>query len=408
MRAPRRTPAATRAAVAGVLLLAATSAAGRSWAADVADAPGVRLELVDGSVADGGMRSLEPDAVGIAASDGERRVPLADIRRLVLVHRRAAPAAMPMRLDAVDGTSIDGDDFLWQGETATVRRGDVRIDMPIQRVRRVTWRDPAAAVPPWIAALPDDPEQDMVVVTSGDGSEVVDCAITAVSPEAVTVVLDGETIPVRRAKVAGLVWSRRPVAEVGARVGIEAGRLAGRVVTLRGSDLVVDETTRVPLELVESIDFAAARSVCLVDLEPERRSTEPFVGELAGIGGVAAFFAPRVVSAAPDSHPAGSVGGPRALLVRPRTATVWRVPEAARRFRATVARAAGARPGAAVRVAVRLDDRPAWEALLDATRPAGAELDVEVAGAGRLELVVDFVGLDPGCPVLLAAAVFER
>lgn len=400
----RRSRARPWAAVAAALLSVSTATAGRPRAADPA-ADGVRVDLVDGSVVMGGVVSIGSEELRIDTGDGERRLPLGDVRRLTRTGHSPAAAERRMRMDAVDGTWIEGDDFLWQGETATVVRGDATISVPISQVKRVVWRDPTAAA--WLAALPADPVEDLVVVTSDDASEVVDCAIIAVSPEAVSVVLDGETIPVRRAKVLGLVWARPGAAESGVRIAIDGGRLAGRVVGIEGGDLVVDGVTRVPLAVVESIDFAAARSVALCDLEPERCSTEPFVGDLAAIAGVAAFFAPRVTTAAAGTDPS-SASGTRALVVRPRTVAVWRVPEAARTFRARVARGSGSRPGAAVRVTVRLDDRTAWEGVLDAKQPMAADVELDVGGAGRFELLVDFVEADPGCPVTIERGVFER
>lgn len=384
---------------------AAATGVGRAWAASAPIESVARVELVDGTAVAGVVQSIDAAEVRIDAESGARRVPLAEVRRLVRDEARPAVAARRMRLDAVDGTWAEGDDFLWQGATAAIVRDGIRIELPIERVRRVTWRDPAAAAPPWLAALPDDPTEDLVVVARGESSEVVDCAITEVSSEAVTVVLDGETIPVRRAKVVGLVWSRPPATETGVRIGIDGGRLAGGFVRLEGEDLVVDDATRVPFALVESIDFAAARRVALSDLEPERQSTEPFVGDLMTIAGVAAFFAPRIV---PGKDATPATPDRRALLVRPRTVARWCVPESARRFRAVIDRGPGARPGAAVRVAVRLDDHDRWESVLDAKQATGAVVDLDVAESGRLELIVDFVGLDPGCPVLIDEAVFEQ
>ncbi|MFM7185201.1 MAG: hypothetical protein ACKO4Z_10570 [Planctomycetota bacterium] len=388
----------------GAALAVWTLAAARVPAGDPPVVGAARVEVVDGSVIEGSLHSLTAEDVVVEVEGAERRLPIGDVRRVVLKNDHAPPAALRMRMEAVDGTWIDGDDFVWEGEAATIVRGDVRLAVPIQHVRKVTWREPESPPPQWLSALPDDPDEDLVVVTSGDGSELVDCAITAVSPAAVTVVLDGERIPVRRAKVLGLVWSRPPAVEAGVRIALDGGRLACGHVTLEGGDLVADSGTRVPVDLVTALDFAAARSVALCDLQPERRSTEPYVGDLGGIAGVAAFFAPRVVPAAADES-GGSAAA--AWLLRPRTALAWRLPDGSRRLRAAVVGSPGARPGAAVRMAVRLDGASGWEAVLDAAQPA-AELELDVAGVRRLELVLDFVGLDPGFPVRVERAVVER
>jgi len=384
------------------LLACATAARPAAGAAEPAEGIRVRLELADGEMAEGLLRSLGAEAVGIEAAAGVRAVPLAEVRRLV---RLDPPPAVPgsVRVELVDGTGIEGDDFLWSGDTATVSRPPAAIHLPVARVRRVEFRpadDRAGGAPPWLGAVPEAPTEDLVVVAKADTTELVECAITGVSAEAVTVVLDGETIPVKRGRVVGLVWARPRTVAAGARVSIIGGGLVASSVELAGDALVIDGGARLPAGLLESIDFAAGRAVPLGDLKPERVETEPFVGALARVEGVAAFFAPR------SGPPAAGTMAPT-MVVRPRTRATWPVPPGARRFRAVAVRADNARMQAAVRVAVRADDRPVREAVLDAASN-GAPFDVDVAAANRLEVLVDFVGGDAGCAVRFEQPVFER
>ena len=79
--------------------------------------------------------------------------------------------------------------------------------MPVARVREVQFVGAGTAPRgAWLEAVPDGVTSDLVVVGKADGFEFVECAITAVSAETVTVILDEETIPVRRSKVVGLRW----------------------------------------------------------------------------------------------------------------------------------------------------------------------------------------------------------
>jgi hypothetical protein len=363
----------------------------------------VRLELADGGPAEGILRAIGAESVGIEAAAGPRSVPLVEVRRLVRLEP-PSPARGRVRVELVDGTGIEGNDFTWSGDSAAVSRPPAVIDLPIGRVRRVEFRpadDRAFDAPAWLAAVPDLPTDDLVVVAKGDTHEVVECAMVAVSAETVTVVLDGETIPVKRGRVVGLVWARPQAAVTGARVALVGGDLVASSVEFTGDDLAIDGGVHVPVGLLESIDFAAGRTVPLGDLKPERVETEPFVGGLARVEGVAAFFAPRFGPPA-----AGTTARP--LVVRPRTRATWPVPPGARRFRAVAVRADGARPQATVRVAVRADDRTPREAVLDAASAGGVPLDVDVAAANRLELVVDFSGGDAGCAVRFEQPVFER
>lgn len=391
------------AAAVAVVASAATGAARLSAGEAVADVR-VRLEMTDGRSTEGVLRTISGEAVGLEVDGGTRSLPVADVRQLVRIDPPSLPAGR-VHVELADGTGLDGDECLWSGDLATVSGAGGSIRLPIARVRRVEFRpgtDPRpAGWPAWLAAVPESPAADLVVVAKDDAHEVVECAITAVSPESVTVVLDGETIPVRRAKVLGLVWSRPRAAPAGARVTIAGGDLMAVSVACAEGEVVLDGRTRLPVGLLRAIDFAAGRTVALCDLTPDRLATEPFVGELAGIEGVGAFFAPR--SAPP---PAGSTV--RTMVVRPRTLASWPVPEGARRFHAIVTRAAEARPQASVRLAIRADDRPVHEAVIDAASAEGVPMDVDVVGANRLELLVDFVGDDPGCAVRLERPLFER
>jgi len=362
-----------------------------------------RLELTDGSTAEGVIRSIGAEAVGIDGDEILRSIPLAEVRRLVRLDPPPSGRGR-VRVEFLDGTGIEGDDFLWSGDTAVVARPPAAIELPIGRVRRVEFRaadDRAGHAPAWLSAVPEAPTDDLAVVAKGDGHELVECAITGVTAETVTVVLDGETIPVKRGRVVGLVWARPRTAATGIRVALVGGGLVATSVELAAADLVVDGDVRLPAALLESIDFAAGRTLALGDLEPERVETEPFVGGLARVGGVATFFAPRF------GPPAAGTTAPT-MVVRPRTRATWPVPPGARGFRAVAVRADGARTQAAGRVAGRAEDRTPREAVLDAGAAGGTPLDVDVAAANRLEVLVDFVGGDAGCGVRFEQPVFER
>jgi len=272
----------------------------------------------------------------------------------------------------------------------------------VERVRAVAWLADAvpAAPPAWLGEVPETTDGDVVAVGRDGDVELVTCAISAVSPDAVSVVLDGETIPVARRKVVGLAWSR-PAAEAarGPQVKIVGGAVPATTATWTRQGLVVDGTIRMPAEMLASIDYAAGRTVWLAALEAEHVAVAPFFGGLADAEGMRDFFAPRAV-AARDGRPEHE-----GLLVRPRTEAVWRVPADSRRFRANVSRAIGGHAAAAVDLSVAVDDRPTVR------REVAADpvpIDVDVTGARRLAIVVDFVAGDMGCGIRLDDAVFER
>lgn len=382
----------------------------------LAGGPPMRLEMADGSSAAGALESIAADEVRIVADGVGRSFPVAAIRRIVRTQSPAALPQPPVTVTTTAGERLTGDDFTWTGDVAALLRGGEPIELPIGLVQMVAWRRPedGADAPAWLPALPERPESDLVIVGSGTAAECVSCAITAVTAESVTVVLDGETIPVKRAKVAGLLWLRpEGAARGGIVVSTRAGRIAAaEIVWSADGGLLLDGRVRAPADWLDSIDYAAGRTVRLTALEAERIDVEPYFGGLKDVEGLAAFFAPRSVAAADDDTAPS-------LIFRPRTVGVWRVPADSRRFRGVLRSAGEATPRAVV--AIDLDGREIFRHAFerrpetdgDATRPStgdahGVPIDLDVSGCRRLTLTVDFAAGGPGGPVAIDDARFEK
>ena len=398
-RPRREAPGIVATAVTTLCLLAPFASASASpW----------RVERGDGSTAEGELLRIDRDRLVLVVGGAETVVPIADAR--TAQRTAAAVTARGVRMFLVDGGWIDGDDLAWSGGEVTLARGDGPVTLPVERVRSVAWRRPADVGDPgadWLAALPEAPGSDLLVVGSAEGQEFVECAIKGVTPEAVTVVLDEETIPVKRSKVIGLHWVRPEAAARGpggVGVSLDGGSLRAGRVEWTPEGTLIDGDVRLPAAALERIDWAAGRSVALASLAPERLDVEPWFGGLAKLPGLAAHFAPRPV--APGD------GFPRdGLTLRPRSAAVWRIPPESRRFRASVAPAAGDRAGGAAVLVVAVDDEERFRTRVDRTTPLpdGVPIDVDLAGGRRLSLTVDFVGGgDGGCAVRLSAPVIDQ
>jgi len=363
-----------------------------------------RVNRVDGT-------SLEGDLLSITAAElviDAVRLPLDAVR---VVERMPAAAAAndpaeeardavkKVRLECRDGSTLSGDDFLWSDGTATLVRRDGPVSLPAERLKRVVWRSDADA--DWTRSLPESVDGDLVVVAKGEGFEFVECAITAVTAEAVTVVLDDETIPVKRTKVLGLQWLREnaesesPPAMV---VDVVGGRLLAESLVWSPEALFVDDCVRLPAAMLSRIDFTTGRVVSLATLPPERVEVEPFFGGLARIDGLASYFAPRPVAA--DDHFAQP-----GFLVRPRTVAVWRIPRGARQLRTACVSAMAGRGGGTV-VAIAVDEREVFRQPIDSAKPMPIEIDLR--DARRLTLTVDFGTAADGPAVRFENPVIEK
>lgn len=366
--------------------------------AGAGDVP-VLVEGTSGETFQGGLQSIDRDAVELLVDGSPRRLPLADVRTISAIAGSAAGAVPPLAVEVVgdSGLTLHADDIRWEGGPAMLIRGRTAIELPIERLRRVAWRPAGTGGADWLAAVPAEPTADLVAVSGPEGFELVECAITAISSTAVTVMLDGERIPVNRGKVLGLVWVR-PVAQANpaagmTQVSIDGGTLGAATVEWRDGGLVLDGEIRIPGESLRSIDFAAGRTIALVAVEPEASSSEPFFGGLTAIDGLEKFFAPRIVN--PD-------GAAPAWLMRPRSTATWRVPAGSRRFHARAVPAAAS----AVVVWVRADDGAEWRQRLEG---AGATpIEIELQDARRLTIGVEFADGGIGVPVRFDDAGFEK
>jgi hypothetical protein len=379
-------------AAALVVVLASVARAAAAEPALVAT-----LEKTDGSTVSGPLAEISPAAVRLRGADP---VPVGTVRRVMVGGEQGRGT---VSVECVDGGTLSGSGFTWDGGAAVIAVGGGTVELPAQRVRSVTLRPPRgtadAAPPDWRGMLPESPQSDLLVVgkQEGDGErlDLVECAIAAVAAETVTVVLDDERIPVNRAKVVGMWFLREPLPAGGTRVDVVGGSLPARTVAWTPEALVVDDAVRLPAALLRSIDYAAGRTVRLARLEPEQSETEPFFGALGRLEGLGPYFAPRFVG--PE---------PAALVLRPRSHVVWRVPNDARRFRTTVAAAPGKIPGG-VPVTVLLDGREVFRRRIDDATVSPVEVDV--SGGRRLAIKVEFpAGGGMGCPLRFSDPVFEK
>lgn len=368
-----------------------------------ADGGDTRIERTDGGVTRGTLLAIDAETITVSTSDGKTALPLSDVRKVVL-DQATKPAAPPtVTVSLVDGGELSGTDAVQKERLVIVTCTDGETTIPAERVKRIAWMTAGEKTPAWMAGLPPKPSSDLLVVNRDGRHEFVECAVTAVGADSVTAVLDGETIPVKRAKVAGIVWLREETPPAGGIVVVfRGGRLQGRTARWSPEGFVVDESIRMPAAALRSIDYAAGRTVPLASIEPERVDVDPFFGGLQNVPGLGAFFAPRTIT-----PPNGD--GPGVVLVRPRTLLTYRVPADSRRFHARIERDVPATATAQVDVLLAVDDKEAARLRINAsTAGKPVVLDADVSGARRITLTIDFVKDDIGCGLRISGAAFEK
>lgn len=402
----------------------------------------VEVEQGNGTVTAGRLIRIDAEGVHLSGGSGGDGGPVTlpgdGVRAVRRAVRKAGVPGGGSRLVVtfIDGTTLSGDDFEWDGrDSAALLRPEGRIELPAGRVRSLAWlADAAAGVEAagrWQESIPEGAEKDLVVVGTAESHEFVECAILGISADAVTVQLEEETIPVKRAKVIGLHWLRgeTPVGADAAgrvRVAVTGGSLRAARVEWSEGGLIVDGDVRLPAEMLDGIDYAAGRLVPLGSLTAEKIDVEPWFGGLVRHDdrqdAFASYFAPRpihvknVIKTAAQAAAAGTAKSVDAgiastgVIMRPRTVAVWRLPADSRRFRAVVEAAAGLQSVDATVVSVSVDGREA----VRRTVGGGGEqvvgpIDVDLTSGRRLTVTVDFGPAGGiGGAVLLIDPVIER
>ena len=361
-----------------------------------------RFDRADGTQVVGELRSLDAAGIVLGSADGEVTIALDEVRALEPVEKPAA-AAMDARVWLTDGSLLAGSSVQLEGREMSLEQGGTTLVLPQTAVAKVAWNlaggEPAvgAAAPVWQTAVPAEVDSDLIVIRKSVDPEpiyqCVPCAILSIDAEYVTVALDDDRIPVKRERVAGLVWLRAEseVQLQGPVVDLVGGRLLTREVQYLAESASLQVVTAwspevtLPVAAVRRIDLAAGRTVSLTTLPPEASSVEPAFAGLAEVDELGVAFEPRILSSGDIA--AGGVSGPM-ILAMPRTVLRWKLPAGVRQLRMT---AAGERlQGGGADLVVVVDGQERTRRAIASDGSAGVEIDVDVSGGRSLEVHVDF------------------
>lgn len=343
-----------------------------------------KVDATSGPLA-GQLEAVGQDGVSVSVDGQVRSLPLDVVRSLARPAAEASPSTLVVT--CTDGSTLTGTDIAWQGDLLAISHPTGQIELPIGRVLSIAWHD-ATVERSWQAALPAGLEADVIVVRKGNDFEFVECAITGITADTVAVVLDEETIPVKREKVLGLRCLRERTAAGPVRVRTDGGLLTATDISWTPAGMVIDGTTKLPAAALVEIDYAAGRTLHLATVPPERVEVDPFFGDLGEVDGLETYFRPRAVAT-----PSGSIVD---VVVRPRTIAVWRIPADSREFRTGLS--ATASVGAVPVVVISLDDREVFRGPAPrAGMPDGPVTvgPVAVSGARRLQVTVEYGSTGP-------------
>lgn len=367
----------------------------------LASAPEVELETLAGETYAGQLVELDDERALLATDDGEQSLSLADVLHLVPRSASSHKADPSVWVELIDGSTVVCTEYEAAQGTArvTLLQGSV-LEVPTSAIGVVRFhKSSAATAAQWQRILERNIAGDLVVVRKDDTIDFLEGLLSEVTPETVQFELDGELLPVKRTKLEGVVYYHSP-AELPEAIG--RVHLAGGSVLPAQSLLLKDDSLHIvtpagvaidaPSSDLSRLDFSRGKVVYLSDLEWDARRSgwTPYFGRSDQLPALAAFYQPqrdRSFGGEPlrlDNKVYG-----KGLSLRSRTELTYRLPDAFRRFIATVGIDDSVGEAGHVQLIIRGDGQPLFDGVVTGRDPP-RPLQLDIDGVRELQIVVDY------------------
>ncbi len=360
---------------------------------------------LDGRTAAGQLVELSGEKAVLKTDDGPVTFALDSLATLSRGEGTTPAARKPaLWVELVDGSGIAAVEYTVAGETAkVVLGGGDSLEVPTRDVAWVRLRPPTESVKQldqqWNGIVGTSADGDLLVVRKNDQLDYLAGVVGDVDPDVCNFQLDGDEIPVKRTKVEGFVYFHPAADDPNEPVGMihtsDQSRLAVVDATLSEPEtiratLAGGTLVSVPLEQVTRIDFTMGKIAYLSDLDPEAAQYVPFFGQKPPLSLLGDYYGYRRDTGF-ESAPLRLDGRQYAkgLALQSRTTIVYRLPGKFRLFRAVVGIDESVRATGNAVLRLSADGKTLWEGAVRGTDPA-SELELELDGARRLEIVVDF------------------
>jgi len=363
--------------------------------------PEMHVRTLDGQVHIGTLTVLTEQTIGLQTSNGPVSVPLERVAELTPKTPPSPKPAPSVWVQLVDGSRAAVQDFLLVGGKVQLRLPGT--DRPWECGRRdVAWvrlqPETETLGPAWKRLLESKIDTDLLVLRTDQALDYHRGVIHGVSAETVQFELDRERIPVKRARVFGLIFRHPEGRSLPTPVGIlhdsSGSQWQVQKVELDGQALrwttPAGLTGITPLEDLLRLDFSEGKIVYLSDLEPESVRWTPFFGPAETPASQAEFFAPRKDRALePRPIQLGGKKYSKGLAIHSRTEMVYRLPRPFRRLQAVVGIDDLIRPAGHVQLVIRGDDKVLLDQPISGTQSPKL-IDLDISGVRRLVILVDF------------------
>jgi hypothetical protein len=390
----------------------------------------VRVVLLDAQTVTGTLVSVDAEHVVVQAGDEKRTIDFISVRSISPADDKGSSNS-PSRyvgdsnkrpliwVETIDGSRIPGTGYTVAKGTAELKLADGEArKLPTKSIRLVEF--PADGVPAgpsganWVADVKADLATDLIVVHKREGIDYVDGAAGDVTDDVVNFKVDGDNVPVKRTKVAGLVYFHSPESGELPEAKCVFQDIAGWRVNAKTVSFADGEFKLVPtfggeiarpLASLKLLDLSAGRMVYLSDLAPVSAEWTPYVDFGKGNASLARFYRLR--------QDRGLDGGsirlagktyPKGLAIPGRSSVSYKLTGKGKRLKAVAGIDDSVREAGSARLVISGDGKTLYDGKI-VGRDEPIDLDLDLSGVKRLNILVDFgEGLDVGNYLDLADA----
>jgi hypothetical protein len=365
----------------------------------LATAPELEVRALGKEPIVGTLVQLDDQSLAIETAQGRKTMPLAELMSLA-PKTPAQPAGDKAAawVELVDGSMLVGRGYTAAGDRARLTRAEGVLDIPTRDIKHVRLQEETDTAAEWKRIVQTNIQSDLLVVRQNDAINYHQGAIHDVTDANVAFTLDGNALPIKRAKVFGLIYyhpaGRELPTAIASLTDVMGSRWSIRSLRLDGDKLqaTTPSGVTVALSLVSlvRVDFSEGKVVYLGDIEPETSQWTPYFGAADAPAARAKLFGPRHDRES-DAQPL-RLGGKeyrKGLALHSRTLLEYRLPSEFRRFQFVAGIDDRVRPGGNARLVIRGDDRVLLEATLAGTDPP-RPVDLDLTGVRRLAILVDF------------------
>ncbi|TWT61004.1 NPCBM/NEW2 domain protein [Rubinisphaera italica] len=362
----------------------------------------VEVTSLDGQTVVGELVSLDAKQLVLNAGDAVKVVALDRVMNITWQDHKpvnTTEEAGIQNLLLIDGSHLIGRNAITDGLNVTFESASLgAMTVPLKNVKSLRFKTLNATTrEQWNTLIQKPYSDDRLVIQKGEVLDFLAGVVTQYDTEKVQFLYDGNEIPVRLAKVFGIIHPADMMPNQTATCSLKTtsgeSLFVNQVSVSEGQMMVrtgPGEQVVLPLESIAQLDFSLGRIVYLSDMAPEGTEYTPFFDT------VWEFQRDRTVDGSPLQI--GKKKYSKGLWVHSKTTLTYRLAGEFSRLQATLGiDAAVAMAGHGnVDVVISADDEVLFTQNISA-RDSAIPLDLSLTGKRFLKITVDFgKGLDIG------------